>query len=43
MLAANGGGGQLPPGTPVPDAPPALMNLRHVIQGVNENVSPSAV
>jgi len=43
MLAAGGAGPQAQAGSPVPAAPPALMNLRHVIQGVNEAPSAKAV
>ncbi len=43
MLAAQGAGPQAGPGNPIQSAPPGLMNLRHVLQGVNENISPGAV
>ena len=43
MLAAQGAGPGAGPGNPIPAAPPGLMNLRHVLQGVNESISPGAV
>jgi hypothetical protein len=43
MLAATGSGPQAGPGAAQPTAPPDLMNLRHVLQGVNENSSSAAV
>jgi hypothetical protein len=43
MLAAQGAGPDAPPGGPIAAANPSLMNLRHVLQGVNESISPQAV
>jgi hypothetical protein len=43
MLAASGAGPTAAPGQGIPAAPPGLMNLRHVLQGENENISPGAV
>ncbi len=42
MLAAQGAGPQAQPGNAIPAAPPGLMNLRHVLQGMNEQSSPNA-
>ena len=42
MLAAQGAGPQAGPGNPIQSAPPGLMNLRHVLQGINEQSSPAA-
>lgn len=42
-LAAQQAGPQQQPGNSIPAAAPGSMNLRHVLQGVNETVSPSAV
>jgi hypothetical protein len=41
-LAAQGAGPSAAPGEAVPMPQPGLMNLRHVLQGVNEQVSPGA-
>jgi hypothetical protein len=50
LMASQGGGltpkgavtAQEPAGSPVPAASPNLMDLRHVLQGVNEQISPGA-
>lgn len=42
MLAAQGAGPAAAPGGQIPGPNPSLMNLRHVLQGVNEQVSSSA-
>ncbi len=42
MLAAQGAGPAAPPGGPIPSANPNLMNLRHVLQGINEQSSVNA-
>ena len=42
MLAAQGAGPQAQPGNSIPAAPPGLMNLRHVLQGINETTSAQA-
>ncbi len=42
MLAAQGAGPQAQPGNSIPAAPPGLMNLRHVLQGINEQSSAQA-
>ena len=41
-LATQGAGPSSAIGAGVPNAPPALMNLRHVLQGVNEQISSNA-
>jgi hypothetical protein len=41
-LAAQGAGPQSSPDEGVPTAQPGAMNLRHILQGVNEQVSPGA-
>jgi hypothetical protein len=43
MLAANGQGPSAAPGEGVPMPAPGMMNLRHVLQGENESISPAAV
>ncbi len=43
MLAAGGGGPGAAPGQGVPGPQPGMVNLRHVLQGENENISPGAV
>ena len=42
LLAAQGSGPQAEPGETVPGAPPQLMGLRHVLQGINEQSSQQA-
>lgn len=43
MLAGSGAGPGAAPGQGVPGPPPGMTNLRHVLQGENENISPGAV
>lgn len=42
MLAAQGAGPGQAPANPIPAAAPGMTNLRHVMQGINEQVSPGA-
>jgi len=42
MLAAQGAGPGQAPANPIPAAAPGMINLRHVMQGINEQVSPGA-
>ncbi|MDE2022286.1 MAG: hypothetical protein KGI71_05250 [Patescibacteria group bacterium] len=42
LLASQGAGPQAAPGGAIPGPNPSLMNFRHVLQGINEQVSPGA-
>ena len=42
LLAANGAGPTSPPGATIPSPNPDLMSLRHTIQGISEQMSPTA-